>query len=366
MKRIELDAPNISLLEKEYLCKCLDSGFISTFGPFVAEFENKFAAYLGIDKAVAVQSGTAALHMALLESGVGKGDEVIVPALTFVATVNPVMYLGAKPVFADVDPATWNINPEAVEKSITKKTKAMIPVHLYGNPCDMAALVAIAKKNHIKIIEDATESLGAFFQGQSTGTFGDFGCFSFNGNKVITTGGGGMVASKDNRSLEHIRFLINQAKGGDGNFCPEIGFNYRLTNLEASMGLAQMERLGEFLNKKREFYGIYKKELGKIDGVDFQQPYEKAESSCWFTCISFKDDRNVEDIIRRLSQKGIPGRRVFMPIVEFDPYKMFKGGELKHSRQIYQRGLCLPSSTLNLAEDIHYVCQTLKDILKNA
>ena len=365
MKRIELDAPNISFLEKEYLNKCLESGFISTFGPFVTEFENKFAAYVNNDKAVAVQSGTAALHMALLESGVGKGDEVIVPALTFVATVNPVMYLGAKPVFVDVDLKTWNISPESVKKNISKKTKAIIPVHLYGNPCDMTGLMAIAEKNNIRVIEDATESLGALFNGKSTGTFGDFGCFSFNGNKVITTGGGGMVIGRDSQQLDHIRFLINQAKSGDGNTSPEIGYNYRLTNLEASIGLAQMEKLNDFLTKKKEFHAIYQKEFASVNHISLQENYRHAQSSHWFTCVALKDNYDVAVVIEKLKQKGIPTRRVFMPIVEFNPYKAFKKDPLINSYKIYQGGLCLPSSTLNTADDIRHVCEIVKEVVQN-
>jgi len=195
---IHLDSPNLGDLEKEYLIKCIDSGFVSTYGPFVPEFEKKFANFLNCSVAVSVQSGTAGLHMAIYELGIGEGDEVIIPALTFVSTANAVKYVGAKPVFADVDPITWNIDPNSIRKLVNKKTKAIIAVHLYGNPCSMDEILTISRQNNLFLIEDATESLGSKYMGQATGNFGDFGVFSFNGNKIITTGGGGMIVGKNN------------------------------------------------------------------------------------------------------------------------------------------------------------------------
>ena len=249
-KKIHLDTPNIGMPEKKYLNRAIDSGYVSTIGPFVPEFETRFAKYLGVKDAVSTQSGTAAIHMALHELGVGRGDEVIVPALTFVATVNPIVYVGAKPIFVDVDIKTWTISPEEITKKITKRTKAIIPVHSYGNPCNIEKIIKIAHEHDIFVVEDATESLGARFKGKHTGTWGDFGCFSFNGNKLITTGGGGMVVGNNKKKLGHIKFLINQARDeSKGYFHPEVGFNYRMTNIEAALGLAQMGRLEGFLKK---------------------------------------------------------------------------------------------------------------------
>lgn len=248
---MELDAPSVGELEKQYLSRMIDTGFVSTFGPFVAEFEEKIARYLNVKKAVSTQSGTAALHVALHEAGIGIGDEVIVPALTFVATVNPIVYRGATPVFADVNKDTYNIDPQEIEKAITEKTRAIIPVHLYGNPCNMGAIKEIANKYKLIIIEDAAESLGARYNGKFTATIGDFGCLSFNGNKTITTGGGGMVVSDNVKRINHIKFLVNQARDESvGYYHSEVGFNYRMTNMEAALGLAQMEKLKEFLEKK--------------------------------------------------------------------------------------------------------------------
>ncbi|UCD54952.1 MAG: LegC family aminotransferase [Candidatus Omnitrophota bacterium] len=363
-KEIYLDAPNIGRLEKDYLSETIDSGFVSTFGPYISKFEEEMAKYMGAKKAVSTQSGTAALHVALYELGIGKGDEVIVPALTFIATVNPVIYVGAKPVFADVDIKTWNISPSEIEKRITKKTKAVIPVHFYGNPCDMNEIMDIAKRHNLYVIEDATESLGAKYDERYAGTFGDLSCFSFNGNKTITTGGGGMVAGNDEKKLEHIKFLINQARNESKEYYhPEIGFNYRMTNLEASLGLAQMERIDEFLIKKRRFHDIYKEELKDIENVYFQEEYEEAQSSWWLSCVIFGNSIDIPLLQKELKNNGIPTRRIFMPVIEFPPYENYKKRDYKNSYYIYERGLCLPSSTLNSEEGIYKVCKMLKNIL---
>jgi len=365
-KRIELDAPNVSDNEKEYLDNCINSGFVSTFGPFVSEFEDKFARFIGAPKAVSTQSGTTALHMALYELGIGKGDEVIVPALTFVATVNPVMYVGATPVVVDVDSRTWNIDPGRIEKHISEKTKAIIPVHLYGNPCDMEAILNIARRHSLYVIEDATESLGARYKENYTGTLGDFGCFSFNGNKVITTGGGGMIVGKDEKRLEHIKFLSNQARGElDGAYYhPEVGFNYRMTNIEAALGLAQLDKLDVFLAKKRRFHAIYTEELKECGDIRFQKPYAEAEGLYWLTCVVFGADVDILSLQKGLKEKGVATRRIFMPIVEFPPYRGFRRDDYRNSYEIYEKGLCLPGSTLNSEDDIRYVCRVITELIQ--
>jgi len=362
---IELDAPNLGELEKRYLLKCIDSGFVSTVGPFVPEFEEKFANYVGTKRAISVQSGTAAIHMALYELEIKPGDEVIVPVITFVATVNPIMYLGATPVFVDIDPDTWNIDPKEVEKAITKKTKAIIPVHLYGNPCDMDGLMYISKKYGIPIIEDATESLGATYDGRKTGTFGILNAFSFNGNKIITTGGGGMITTDDEEKANHIKFLVNQARDtSKGYYHPEIGFNYRMTNLEASLGLAQLERVDEFLEKKRKFATIYREHLEEIKEIEFQKEYEKGKSSWWLTSIKINAEKSIPDIQEELGKMGIPTRRIFVPIVDFPPYKKYKTSDYKSAYEIYRKGLNLPSSTVNKYEDIRYVTEAIRNVIR--
>jgi perosamine synthetase len=363
-RKIYLDAPSLGVLEKKYLNRAIDSGYVSTAGPFVVDFENQFTTYLGVKKAVSVQSGTAALHIALYELGIKEGDEVIVPALTFIATINPVIYMRAKPVFVDVDIATWNIDPVEIEKKITNKTKAIIPVHLYGNPCNMQQIMAIARKHKLFVIEDATESLGSRYKGRLTGTIGHLGCFSFNGNKTITTGGGGMVASDNKKHIEHIKFLVNQARDeGKGYYHPEMGFNYRMTNIEAALGMAQMGRLGSFLKKKKEFNLVYKDYLSNNKKISFQQEYAGAQSSYWLTCVTFRDGVDIDCLQKKLKQKNIPVRRVFMPVTEFPHCKKYRNAKPGNAYQIYENSLCLPGSILNSIEDIEYICRIINTII---
>jgi len=361
---IFLDAPNIGEKEKEYLSNCIDSTYVSTVGPFVPEFEKKFAEYLKVKRAVSTQSGTAAIHVALRELGIGSGDEVIVPVTTFIATVNPVMYVGATPVFVDIDPRTWNIDPKEVEKAVTPRTKAIIPVHLYGNPCDMDSLMEISNKHGIVVIEDATESLGATYKGKMTGTFGKIGTFSFNGNKIMTTGGGGMIVTDDEKLADHMKFLVNQARDeSKGYYHPEIGFNYRMTNLEASLGLAQFERLSEFLEKKSEFRRLYFEFLSDNLNIEFQEEYPDSKSSWWMSSIKINNSKkSIPEIQQELKEKGIPTRRIFTPITEFPPYEKYRTSEYKSAYDLYEKGLNLPSSTLNSFEDIRKVCNILNDL----
>ncbi len=336
--QIQLDAPNIGELEKQYLCRCIDSTFVSTFGPFIGEFEDKFARYVGTKRAVSTQSGTAAIHLALHELGVGPGDEVIVPVITFIASVNPIVYVGATPVFVDIDPSSWNMIPEQVEKAITKKTKAIIPVHIYGNPCDMDALTEISERYGVPMIEDATESLGASFHGRMTGTFGSMACFSFNGNKVITTGGGGMITTNDEKLADHMKFLVNQARDeSKGYYHPEIGFNYRMTNLEASLGLAQFERLPDFLQKKRRYMEIYREMLTGVKGIEFQEEYPDSISSWWLSSIKINHPTKDIPDPKGAQRKEIPTRRIFVPITEFPPYAKYKKEEYPNSYELYEK-----------------------------
>jgi perosamine synthetase len=363
LKPILLDAPNVGELEKEYLNKCIDSTFVSTAGENIGIFENKFAEYLKAKRAVSTQSGTAAIHLALHELGIGPEDEIIVPALTFIASVNPIKYVGATPVFVDVDPETWNIDPEEIEKHITKRTKAIIPVHIYGNPCDMEKIMEISKKYNIPVIEDATESLGAKYKDKYTGTFGTINAFSFNGNKIITTGGGGMIVSNDVEKAKHIKFLVNQARDtSKGYYHPEIGFNYRMTNLEASLGLAQFERLPDFLEKKRKFAEIYKNEFEENKKISFQKSYEGALSSYWLPSIKIESEKTIPQIQEELKEKGIPTRRTFIPIVEFPPYAEYKKEEYKNAYEIYEKGLNLPGSTMNTFEQVKYIAEVVNNV----
>jgi perosamine synthetase len=363
-KKIELDAPCVGLKEKEYLAKAVDSGFVSSFGPFIAEFESAIAQFLGCKGAVAVQSGTSAIYMALHELGIGIGDEVIVPALTFAATVNPVLMLGATPVIVDVEEKTWNINPLKADAAITDKTKAIIPVHLYGNPCAMDVLMNVARDNHLHVIEDATESLGATFNRTHTGCFGDFGCLSFNGNKMITTGGGGMIVGHDTGKIEHIRYLVNQAKDKEQpGYHSEMGFNYRMTNVEAALGLAQFHELETFIKKKKRFRKIYQDILEDIAFVRFQANQSGGEGCCWLNCIQIYKKVNIQQIENDLKKKGIPSRRIFTPLGKF-PYLKEFAENCPNAEALYSSGICLPSSTLNEEESVEKAALIVKEVLK--
>ena len=364
IKKICLDEPNIGELEKTYLARCIDSTFVSTYGPFVAEFEETFSRFLKIDRCVALQSGTAGLHAALHELGIGPGDEVIVPVLTFVATANVVRYVSATPVFVDVAPDTWTIAPDLIEKAITPRTRAIIPVHLYGNPCDMRRIMDIAAKHELCVIEDATESLGSRFDGQLTGTFGDFGVFSFNGNKLITTGGGGMITGRDPERLGHIKYLINQARDASDSYThSEIGFNYRMTNLEASLGLAQMARIEEFMARKRRFASIYADKFRKRRNIMLQQAYPDSDVLWWLTsCMLTQVDeeaslRNIQSAL--LQTYNVPTRRIFKPLVAFAPYAANNPEDYPNAFRIFNSGLTLPGSTVNDDDVVEYVADAL-------
>ena len=358
-----LDAPNLGGAEKAKLMECVDSTYVSTAGPFVPEFEQRFARYLGTEDCVSVQSGTAALHIALAEAGVGPGDEVIVPALSFAASVNTVLYTGATPVLVDVDPETWTLDPGLTEAAVTPRTRAILPVHLYGNLCDMDKLGRIAEERGLVIIEDATESLGGTWKGKPSGTLGNFGCFSFNGNKLITTGGGGMVVARDRENLNHIRFLANQARDASkGYFHPEMGYNYRMTNLEAALGLAQMERIDLFLEKKRTFARIYREVLAGLPEVEFQKELPGAQSAWWLPSITV-EHIPVPELQEALRTQGVPTRRIFSPMHTFPYLKQNAPFPCPNAERIYERGLNLPAATVNDDESVRHAAEIVRDVL---
>ncbi|OAT80385.1 LegC family aminotransferase [Desulfotomaculum copahuensis] len=364
---IPLDAPNIGELEKEFVIRALESGYVSSVGPMVAEFEERFASYVRVSHAVATVNGTAALHLALRLLDIGPGDEVIVPALTFIATVNPVLYVGATPVVIDVDPLTWNIDPVEVEKAITEHTRAIIPVHLYGNPADMCRIVELARKYNLFVVEDATEALGATYEGRFTGTFGHIGVFSFNGNKVITTGGGGMLVTDDSVLASRARLLVNQGRvpGVIEYEHVEMGYNYRLNNLQAALGLAQLERLPEFLDAKRRNTALYRKLLQERSGLKWQCEMEESVSNWWLFSILIEPDKfgaGRNDVMEKMKSAGIQVRPLFMPLTKQPAYNRYNMNECPVADFLHKNGINLPGTSLLKEEDIRQVCQVLLEV----
>ncbi len=269
-KNYPVSETNLNGNELKYVTDAVSSSWISSNGKYIDLFENEFANYLGVKHAIAVSNGTVAIHLALLALNIGKGDEVIVPNLTYIATANAVSYVNATPVFADSEADTWNINPECIEKLITPKTKAIIPVHLYGNPCNMDKIATIAKNHNLYIIEDAAEAIGSQYHGKKTGSFGLISTFSFYGNKTITTGEGGMVATNDDELASKIRLFKGQGMSFTKRYWFDvIGYNYRMTNMQAAIGHAQMERINDLVNAKRQNARHYNRFLNDIDQSGF-------------------------------------------------------------------------------------------------
>jgi len=347
--RIPLSVPMFGGAEAEYLQQCIDERWVAGNGRFVREFEQRFAEIHGQPAAVTTASGTAALHVALADLGLGHGDEVIVPALTFVASANPIRYVGARPVFVDVDPVTYTIDPGATEAAITPRTRAIVVVHLYGHPADMDAIAAVAERHGLPVVEDATEALGSTFRDRPCGTFGDIACFSFNGNKVITAGGGGMLLAREPQRLAHMRHLTLQGRvpGTLEYLHDEVGFNYTLSNLQAAVGLAQIERLDELVGRRRAIAARYAEQLAGVDGLTFCTEAEWATSNFWLMSVLVDEaayGRSREQLIEDLSAAGIDSRPFFRPLSLLPMFERFASADVPVARSLHARGVSIPSS----------------------
>lgn len=356
--------PELKGKELEYITNCIKSGWISSIGNYVVEFERKFAGYCNTRYAVSTCNGTVSLHLALVALGIGKGDEVIVPSLTFVATANSVVYTGARPVFVDIDLETWCIDPERIKGKITKNTKAIIPVHLYGHPCDMAPILDIAKRYNLWVIEDCAEAHGALYKNRKVGGFGDIGCFSFYGNKIITTGEGGMATTNNKKIYERLLYLKDHAMSKKKRYYhPDIGFNYRLTNMQAAVGLAQLERIEEFINKKRMIASWYNKRLSHISGI--KTPPEKpwAKNVYWMYSILVDKNSGIsrDEFMKRLFKKGIDTRPFFYPIHKLPPYRI--NLSLPNTEKVSSQGVNLPSFPVLKEKEVDFICDNIKAIL---
>ncbi|MCB0096130.1 MAG: DegT/DnrJ/EryC1/StrS family aminotransferase [Caldilineaceae bacterium] len=360
---IPIYEPSLGPREEEFVLNAVRSGWISYLGEYVDRFEHEFARFCGVKYAVPVCNGTVALHLALAALDIGPGDEVIVPALTFIATANAVHYTGARPICADVDPVTWNMDPQSVEKLITPATKAIIPVHVYGHPVDMAALNALAAQHDLWVVEDAAEAHGAAIGGQRTGGLGHIAAFSLMANKIITTGEGGMVTTNDEALYLRCRHLRDHAMPpGRRYWHDEVGFNYRMTNLQAAVGMAQMERVEEFIRRKREIAALYDELLTTVPGLTRPVEQPGYTNVYWMYSVLVEPAYGLsrDELIPALRQRNIDSRPFFHPIDTLPPY-------LSHTPcpvalDLSRRGLNLPSAPSLTDAQVAYICHTLREL----
>ena len=358
MYKIPIYQPSLVGNEKKYVNDCLDSNWISSKGKYVSLFEQEFADYVNVNYATGVCNGTAALHLALLALGISTGDEVIVPTLTYIASVNAIAYTGATPIFVDSLPDTWQINPHEVSKAITDKTKAILAVHLYGHPCDMTSLKKIANSHRLFLIEDCAEAIGSLYQGEHVGIFGDVATFSFYGNKTITTGEGGMVVTNDQTIFDRVVHFKGQGLAKYREYWHDvIGYNYRMTNICAAIGLAQLEQVNTILKKKRQVADIYR---NLLKDTDFKVHSETGDvyHSYWMVSILVNQGDQRDSVRKHLSQAGIETRPVFYPVHTMPMYSQ-KYQRHKNAENIGWRGINLPSYPDLSEQQVDYVCSSL-------
>lgn len=360
---IQVASPVLNGNEKKYVNDCLETTWISSKGKYVDKFENKFAQLCRVDHAISCSNGTVALHLALLAFDIGSGDEVLVPTLTYIATANAVSYCGAKPVFVDSEPDTWNIDPDKIEDKINSNTKGIIVVHLYGHPVDMDPVMKIAKKHNLFLVEDVAEAHGATYKGRAVGSIGDVSTFSFFGNKIITTGEGGMVVTNNEKLNEKMRTLRSQGMDTAKRYWFEvIGYNYRMTNIQAAIGLAQLENIAWHLNRRKEIAGLYYKYLGNLsEYIEFQAEKTWAWHSYWMFSILLKDKVKVsrDKFMEYLKNDGIETRPVFYPLHIMPPYEEAEG-EYPVAERLSRNGINLPTHALLKEEDIAYISKKIK------
>jgi Predicted pyridoxal phosphate-dependent enzyme apparently involved in regulation of cell wall biogenesis len=385
---IPLSVPNLKGRELEYVIHAVETEWVSTGGPYVNDFENKIAEYVKAKGAVSCQSGTSGLHIALMLCDVTHEDEVIVPTLTFIAAVNPVKYIGAEPIFMDCDDSLTMdpnkllefcqtecsfIDGKLINNKTKKHIKAIVIVHVFGNMADMESIMDIAEKFNLKVIEDATEAIGTYYtigkyKGKYAGTIGTIGVYSFNGNKIITTGGGGMIISEDEELLKEAKHLTTQAKSDELYFThDEIGYNYRMTNLQAALGLAQLEQLEDFIKIKEENYNLYKEKIAGIPGLSILNFREGIRSNHWFYALKCEEQYpiNRDDIIKYLSSNNIQARPVWGLISEQKPYLSSQAYKIEKAKNYLEHIVNIPCSSNLTKEDVLYVAECLKNHQQN-
>jgi pyridoxal phosphate-dependent aminotransferase EpsN len=378
-KRIYLSAPHMSGQEQEYIAQAFETNWIAPLGPHVDGFEKEFAAYVGINEAAAVSSGTAAIHLALRLLDVQRGDLVFCSSLTFVASANPIIYQGAEPVFIDSEMETWNMSPDALERALQdafrkgKLPKAVIVVNLYGQSAKMDEILSLCDRYEVPVIEDAAESLGSLYKGQASGTFGKFGIYSFNGNKIITTSGGGMLVCNDAEAMKKARFLATQARDSAAHYQhSELGYNYRMSNILAGIGRAQLKVLDERVNARRAIFDRYKQSLSYIPGIQFMPELVHTRSNHWLTTVTI-DIKEVgvskEVLLDAMANKNIEARPVWKPLhlqPLFHNTVYYQHAENDNvSEKLFATGICLPSGSNMTEEEQMRVIDCIKSTLRN-
>jgi len=352
--------------ELTYIIECVTSNWISSQGRFVKDFEDGFASICKMPQGVACSNGTAALHLALLALGIGTGDEVIVPDLTFAATINAVLYTGATPVIVDVEEESWCINPALIKKSITPRTKVIIPVHLYGQPCDMTTIMDIAEQNDLYVIEDCAEAHGAKYKGQFVGSFGHISCFSFFSNKIITTGEGGMCLTKDPSWNKKMRILRDHGMNPDRKYWHDVvGYNYRMTNLQAAIGLAQIEKFVDILQRRDKVNQMYVRNLSGCKALIPQNNIQERRKVTWLVSYILNVDNSLarEDVIKRAKKKKIDIRPLLTNLSSMPLYKPYLRFSAVVSEKLSKNGISLPSLLTLSEEDYQHICDEIKKIL---
>lgn len=376
-KRILLSPPHMGGREREYIQEALDTNWIAPVGPHVDAFEKEMASYVGARGAVAVSSGTAAIHLALILLEVSRGDSVFCSSLTFVASANPILYQGAEPVFIDSEPETWNMSPQALEAALRdrarngKLPKAVIVVNLYGQSAKMNEILSLCNQFEVPVIEDAAESLGSSYRDQASGTFGKFGIYSFNGNKIITTSGGGMLISNDSDALFKARFLSTQARDPAPYYQhSELGFNYRMSNILAGIGRGQLEILEERVTERRLIFDCYYRELAYIPSIHFMPELKQTRSNRWLTVLTIDEkttEATVKQVLESLARENIEARPVWKPLHMqplFQDCAYYSNREMGSvSEQLFNTGICLPSGTNMKLEEQMKVIDRIKEVL---
>jgi len=359
-----ISKPSITELEIEYVNDAVRSTWISSLGPYIDRFESEFARFCESRYAVSVSNGTVAIHLSLVALGIGPGDEVIMPNLSFVATANAVLHAGAVPVMIDIEPTTLCIDPEKIEAAITPRTKALMPVHLYGHPADMEKIMSIAKKHNLIVIEDAAEAHGAKAYGRRVGSWGNCATFSFYGNKNLTTGEGGMITTQDEKLYHRLRYLRDHAMSKEKRYWhTEVGYNYRITNIQAAIGCAQLDRIEDLMRKRAELYSWYQKALQGVSDISLNRSQPWANSSYWLICFESNhfDEKTRDAFMLRLKQKGVDSRPYFYPMSHM-PY-LKSTIHTPVTEQVYQRGINLPTYFDLTQQDVEYIAGAIKETL---